>query len=142
MRLTKLAKNSAIGQTAILILDASACVDLLQRTPIGRLVATRLGEESLHAPAHLDAEVLSALGRLYRAGDITQTNVSERLDIFGVMPIERHPLASLLLGAWHRRGNLRLVDALYVELASQLDTIVITTDQRLAQATALAEVVA
>ncbi len=34
-------------------------------------------------------------------------------------------------GAWNRRGNLRLVDALYVELAEQLDAPIITTDGRL-----------
>jgi predicted nucleic acid-binding protein len=46
-----------------------------------------------------------------------------------------------MIGAWSRRGNIRLVDALYVELASQLGTVVITTDQRLARATTLAEAI-
>jgi len=56
-------------------------------------------------------------------------------------PIERHPLSPLLLGAWRRRKNLRLVDALYVELASQLDLPLLTTDTRLASATRVAELV-
>jgi hypothetical protein len=35
-------------------------------------------------------------------------------------PVVRHPFAGLLLGAWERRANLRLADALYVELAESL----------------------
>ena len=46
---------------------------------------------------------------------------------------------SLLTGAWNRRGNLRLVDALYVELAEQLDAPIITTDERLAATVPQAE---
>ena len=51
---------------------------------------------------------------------------------------EVHALDGLVLGAWARRHNLRLTDALYVELAAQLDTVVVTTDRRLARATPLA----
>jgi predicted nucleic acid-binding protein len=36
---------------------------------------------------------------------------------------------------------LRVLDALYVELAHQLDTVVVTTDQRLARASDRAEAV-
>lgn len=57
-------------------------------------------------------------------------------------PIQRHPLASLLTGAWARRENQRLVDALYSELAAALDSIpLLTTDARLARADDHAEVV-
>lgn len=48
---------------------------------------------------------------------------------------------SLLDGAWRRRHNLRLVDALYVELATQMDAPVITTDAGLAAASSSAELV-
>ena len=45
---------------------------------------------------------------------------------------------TLVEGAWGRRDEHSLADALYVELAHQLDTLVITTDRRLARATPLA----
>ncbi len=86
----------------------------------------------LHAPAHFDAEVLSALGRLHRDGHLSPTDVSVRLELLQRLPVRRHQLSQLLTGAWNRRGNLRLVDALYVELAEQLDAPIITTDGRLA----------
>lgn len=57
------------------------------------------------------------------------------------LPVVRHELTRLVVGAWSRRADLRLLDALYVELAAQLDVKVLTTDGRLARASPLAEVV-
>ncbi|MGH8942751.1 MAG: type II toxin-antitoxin system VapC family toxin [Acidimicrobiia bacterium] len=117
-----------------LVLDASAMVDLLVGTDLAGPVEVRLHQSEVHAPGHFDAEVLSALGRLHRAGQLTARQVAGRVELVASSPIIRHPLAPLLTGAWRRRGNLRLVDALYVELASQLDTLIVTTDQGLASA--------
>ena len=93
----------------------------------------------LHARAHFDTEVLSALGRLHRDGHLSSSDVSTRLTLLQRLPIRRHELSPLLAGAWNRRGNLRLVDALYVELAEQLDAPVMTTDGRLAASVPRAE---
>ena len=49
--------------------------------------------------------------------------------------------SSCLAGAWARRGDLRLLDALYVELAARLSVRILTTDHRLARATPLAEAI-
>jgi predicted nucleic acid-binding protein len=68
--------------------------------------------------------VLSALGRLHRAGDITAATVTARLTELASAPITRHPLAKLLTGAWQLRDRYRLVDALYITL-SDLDRWVI-----------------
>jgi predicted nucleic acid-binding protein len=111
--------------------DASALIDLLLGGGIGVAVATRLAGHGLHGPAHLDAECLSALGRLNRAGDLSATAVEKLLAELAVAPITRHPVRELLTGAWLRRAKLRLADALYVELADQLDIALITTDARL-----------
>jgi len=70
-----------------------------------------------------DEEVLAALANL------------------AAMPMVRHELTALVVGAWSRRADLRLLDALYVELAAQLGVQVLTTDLRLARASPLAEVV-
>ncbi len=93
----------------------------------------------MHVPAHFDAEVLSALGRLHRAGHLTARQVTTRIRRTAEAPIERHLLQPLLAGAWSRRHNLRLVDALYVELASRLEAPIVTTDAGLAAATRVAE---
>lgn len=48
-------------------------------------------------------------------------------------PFTRHALPDLLTGAWQRRDALRLVDALYVELAERLRIPLVTSDARLAR---------
>jgi predicted nucleic acid-binding protein len=124
-----------------LVLDASALVEALIGTTIGTSVRARMRGCELHAPAHLDAEVLSALGRLHRAGDVNDALVSNALAELVRAPIRRHHLAQLLAGAWAARDRLRLVDALYVELSNALAARLLTTDARLARAHDAAELV-
>ena len=124
-----------------LIVDASAMVDLLVGSPQAASIGARLRGHDLHAPAHFDAEVFSALGRLERAGSLTARQVKARIERLEEAPISRHLLAPLLSGAWKRRHNLRLVDALYVELASQLGSTIITTDAGLATASSATELI-
>ncbi|GAB3572877.1 type II toxin-antitoxin system VapC family toxin [Amycolatopsis endophytica] len=114
------------GPAEIAVLDASVLVDVLAGTV-------------LHAPSHLDGEVLSTLGRLERAGRLAASEVEQALAWLAAIPLTRHPVAELAAGAWARRADLRLVDALYVELAAKLHARVLTTDHRLARATPLAE---
>lgn len=123
------------------VLDASALVDLVLGVPLGAAVRARIDGRVLHAPAHLDAEVLSVLGRLHRAGSLTARQVSAQLQLVSEAPIERHALPGLVPGAWARRKQLRLVDALYVELAGRLGAPLITTDAALDRATPIAELV-
>lgn len=125
--------SSSVGDAVVL--DASAAVDLLIGSELSPGVAERLRDVEVHSPAHVDAEVLSALGRLHRVGDLTTDRVADLLVHVVTMPVQRHLLEPLLEGAWERRGNLRLVDALYVELAERLDAAIVTTDGRLASAT-------
>jgi len=113
------------------VADASALVDLLLGNKLGNAVQRCIAGHALHAPAHLDAEILSALGRLERAGAIEADDVETMLRRLAAAPIERHPVTNLLLGAWGRRDQLRLADALYVELAASRDVPLITTDRRL-----------
>ncbi|WP_347352691.1 type II toxin-antitoxin system VapC family toxin [Intrasporangium sp.] len=127
---------------AELVVDASAIVDLLLGNELGGAVRSRLVGCGLHAPAHLDAEVLSALGRLHRAGDIRSGDVESRLQVLAAAPIRRHAVNDLLVDSWARRHRLRLVDALYVQLAVSLELPLVTTDRRLRDAPAVDVVVA
>lgn len=121
------------------VVDASVLVDLLAGTKYATAARARLTGTVMHAPAHMDAEVLSALGRLQRAGDLTTTDVEGSLATLAAVPVTRHPVVDLVAGAWSRRADLRLTDALYVELAARLRVPVLTTDQRMAHASAIAE---
>ena len=125
--------------TEEVIVDASAMVDLLVGSPLATAIRNRLRGHELHAPAHFDAEVLSALGRLHRGGYLTTRQVTTRIQRVAAAPIQRHLLPPLLAGAWKLRHNLRLVDAVYVELAHRLEAPIITTDAGLAAASRAAE---
>lgn len=123
------------------VVDASAIVDILAGTAHATAVSRRLDDTAWHAPAHLDAEILSALGRLTRARQLAEADIEARLALLASMPVQRELLPALLPGAWARRADIRPVDALYVELADRLDAPLITTDARLARVTPLAELV-
>ena len=127
--------------TDAVVLDAAAWVDLLLGEALSKRVADRLEGYSLHAPAHIDLELLSAFGRIERSGALAPAEVDARLREARDFPIRRHDLADLADGAWRRRASLWISDALYVELAVHLDVALITTDHRLARATPQAEVV-
>ena len=114
--------------------DASAIVHLLLDSDLGRAVRRRIAGHALHAPAHLDAEVLSALGRLHRAGEVDAAIVEITLAALARAPIRRHAVSDLLSGAWARRHQIRLADAVYVELAVSRDLPLVTTDHRLRSA--------
>ena len=124
--------------SSLVVADASALVDLLIGGPAVPWIEEQLSDHDAVAPGHVRAEILSALGRRYRGGVLGPVQVEAAVTRTSRIPIVEKPLADLLAGAWARRDSLQLADALYVELAAQLDTVVITTDRRLARATPLA----
>jgi predicted nucleic acid-binding protein len=122
----------------ILVVDASAAVDLLVRSDAGehvRRALTDVGEATLMTVAHLDAEVLSALARLHRADVLTHGQVTDLLDRLATLAMQRLPITpSLLLAAWGLRDNVAARDALYVAAAKAVHGRLLTTDERLARA--------
>ncbi len=133
------AGGSATPDSEELVLDASAMIDLLLGAPSAATIRLRLLSSQLHAPAHFDAEVLTALGRLNRAGHLPAAMVSALLPRVENARIHRHPVSQLLGGAWDRRDELSLADALYFELAERLDVPIISTDDRLVATSPRAE---
>lgn len=119
------------------VLDASAAVELLLRTPAGIRVEAALRGARVAVPAHFDAEVLSALGRLVRGGALAERLVEPVLDELARAPFVRYALQPLLDAAWGLRHNLALRDALYITLARRLKARIVTADARLAKAPAL-----
>ena len=120
-----------------LVIDASAAVHLVLQTSTAEWVDAQLRGMEVFAPGHMKAEAFSALGRQFRAG-APASRIEQAVGRLRGLSVQVHSIEELLVPAWHRRENFRLVDALYVELAAQLDTVVITTDYRLARATPLA----
>jgi len=118
---------------AVVVVDASAAVELLRRTPVGRQVGQVLRAGTVAAPAHFDAEVFSALGRLARDRAMSNALVAPALVELARAPIQRLPIPPLLEEAWSLRDNVSQRDALYVVLARRLDASLLTADARLAR---------
>lgn len=118
---------------SVAVVDAATVVDLICRFPAAEPFRSALGAaRGIAAPTHLDAEVLSALGRLERAGRLARS--TEHVEALAAFPASRWPLRALLAPAWALRGRIALGDALYVALAASLDATLITTDGRLRRA--------
>lgn len=119
------------------VVDASVVVDLLvahPRAPAGR--AALDGVEGV-APALLDAEVLHAVTRYVRRGDMTEERARQALGLLTEAAIERFPIAPLVLDAWALRHNVSSYDGFYVALARILGCPLITCDRALAGAPGL-----
>jgi predicted nucleic acid-binding protein len=119
------------------VFDASAVVVLLLRLPGCDVVEQELVRSEPAAPAHLDAEVLSAFVRLTRRGRLTPERAAQAIAALRQMRMRRMAIAPLLDGAWAHRHNLSAYDALYVYLAARLGAVLMTADRRLAAAPGL-----
>lgn len=100
------------------------------------LVAARLTSgDALFAPAHLDAEVASALRGMSKANPTLDAAVPTALHHLAGFPIRRMALAPLMQRMWELRDNVTPYDAAYVALAERLDAPLVTGDSKLAGAT-------
>lgn len=120
----------------MLVLDASAALDLLLATPAGERVARRIltAQETLHAPHLLDVEVAHVVRRLTLAGELDDEEALRVLGNLLDLPIERHGHAWLLVRAFELRASLTAYDAMYVALAEALDAPLVTADAKVARA--------
>jgi predicted nucleic acid-binding protein len=120
----------------MIVLDASAAIDWLLRTPAGRLIDRRIyaRQDTLHTVHLLDVEFAQVLRRLVREGTLTPKRAQEALDDLSALRITRYAPLLLLRRIWVLRQNLSAYDAAYVALAEELGAPVITRDKRLASA--------
>lgn len=116
------------------IVDASALVDALLPTTRQSAALNALAGHDLAAPSILDLEVMSAIGRLARAGDISEEEAERAVVLLAEAPIRRLAAPGLAGEAWRLRGALRISDAFYVAAARQYDADLLTSDARLSRA--------
>ena len=120
----------------MIVIDASALLEVLLHTPLGAAIETRLlgTLESLHSPHLLDVEITQVIRRFVMAREIEAERAQAALDDFMGFPIWRHPHGFLLPRVWALRNNFTAYDAVYVALAEVLDATLLTHDRRLATA--------
>lgn len=120
----------------MIVLDASAAIEWLLQTSLGVRIEARLFErgETLHAPHLLDVEVAQVLRRFAASDRISDQRGRDALDDLMDLAVVRYPHHVLLTRMWELRDNFTAYDASYVALAEALGAVLITCDQRVADA--------
>ncbi len=118
----------------MIVIDASALLDLILLRPNASRVADALSGQDVAAPELLLVETCSALARLERAGELRSHDADIAVRDLGEMPISLIGHSPLHTRAWTLRGSLRLADAFYVATAELLTATLLTSDGRLARA--------
>ena len=120
----------------MIVLDASAALEVLLRGPLAPAVAARLltPGESVHAPHLIDLEITQGLRRHAMAGIMTAERGALALETWRALPLRRWGHEALLKRAWALRATLTAYDAAYVALAEALGAVLVTTDAKLARA--------
>jgi predicted nucleic acid-binding protein len=118
----------------MIVVDASAVLEVLLRTPAAGVVEGRLfgPSQTLHVPHLLDVEVAQVVRRYAASGEIDVERGRMALDDLADLPLRRYPHDFLLPRVWDLRNNLTAYDAMYVALAEVLDAPLLTRDKRLA----------
>ncbi len=120
----------------MIVVDASAILEVLLRTPEGEFIEARLlgSGESLHAPHLIDLEVAQVLRRYAGAGEFDAMRARVALEDLADLRISRYRHDVLLFRIWELRRNFSAYDAAYVGLAEALDAPLVTHDRRLTRA--------
>jgi predicted nucleic acid-binding protein len=122
----------------VIVLDASAAIDWLLQTAVGRQIEDRIysQHESLHAPHLLDLEVAQVLRRLVREGAVSAPRADQAIEDLLDLRVARYPHFLFLPRISRLRDNFSAYDAAYVALTEKLGATLITRDARLASACA------
>jgi predicted nucleic acid-binding protein len=110
------------------VIDASAAVEYLLRTPLGLKLADAIEGAFLLAPELLDVEVLSVLRRAVLRQQLQEHRASLVLEDLIGWPVERIPHVLLVQEAWQQRHNVSAYDAFYVAVARLYDATLLTAD--------------
>lgn len=119
----------------MIVVDASALLEMLLATASGSLVSERIRvSESINAPQLLIVECLQVLRRSERRGDIDTDLATALVQDLLALDIELYDHVLLADRIWELRNNLTAYDAAYVALSELLEATLITTDAKLASA--------
>jgi predicted nucleic acid-binding protein len=121
----------------VIVLDASAAIEWLTKSPTGTKIDRRLFSfpaATLHAPHLLDVEVAQVLRRFVREKTMTAARGEEALQDLHDLPLNRYPHDILIPRVWELRATLTAYDAVYLALAELLDAPLLTCDRKIALA--------
>lgn len=121
------------AQPPLLVLDASAALELLLVTERGREVVERISApaETLHAPYLIDLEVVQVLRRYVLRRQLDEVRASQALEDLRDLDPSPYPHDVLSGRIWELRHNASAYDAAYLALAETLGALLLTSEARL-----------
>jgi predicted nucleic acid-binding protein len=119
---------------ASVVVDASVVIEMVTAAA-SKALFDRVGlATELHAPEVIDLEVMHGVRRLIRAGEISEMQALDAMNVYRETPITLHGHRQHLPRIWHLHHNITAYDASYIALAEVLGVPLLTLDAKLARA--------
>ena len=120
----------------MIVLDASAAIELVLSTTTGRHVSDRIADERevIHVPHLIDVELIHVIRRFVLRQVIDAARGEMAIRLWRMLDVQRYEHEPFAMRIWQLRDNFSAYDATYVALAEALSAPLITADQRLARA--------
>ena len=119
----------------MIVLNASAAVELLMQSSAGVALARALRPESVvHAPDLIDLEIASVLRRKCAHRELKELRAEQMLQDFAELRLLRHRHKPYLTRIWEMRTNYTAYDPCYLALTEAIAATLLTTDGVLANA--------
>jgi predicted nucleic acid-binding protein len=115
----------------VIVLDASAAIELLINSERGAAVREAVGSDHMHAPHLLDIEVAQVLRRFRLADVLTDDDMALAIEDLIQLRIRRHAHLPLLPRIRELCANATAYDACYLALAEDLGATLVTCDKKM-----------
>lgn len=118
----------------MIVLDASAALKMILRHEGSDALAARVIGQDIHAPALVEVDIVSGLGRLQRQRRIAEDRAMIGLEWFLNLGVEQHHGPELTRRIFALRHSLSAYDAAYVAVAELIEAPLVTADGKLSRA--------
>jgi predicted nucleic acid-binding protein len=119
----------------VIVIDASALVEMLFATPTGLRVADNVRSASAVAsPQLVIVECLQVIRRMHANGTVDARTAGDLVGDLLALDLDLYDHLLVAERVWQLRATLTAYDAAYVALSELLDAPLVTTDGKLANA--------
>jgi len=114
----------------VLVLDASAVIEVLFRTKVGTKVAEVIFEPKINlvAPELLPVETIQVIRRYIYSKELSIPRASVAFKDLQDLPIAYYSYQILMNRIWELKNNFSAYDATYIALAECLESPLLTCD--------------
>jgi predicted nucleic acid-binding protein len=133
-RSARSATLSTALEAHLIVLDASAAIELVLSRAAAASVSALLSNEVLRVPVHFDAEVYGGIRRMIRRRELNEAEALEGLFSARRLRLQRVAIVPLVAQAFALRDRFAAYDAFYAVVARLSGATLVTCDRGLARA--------